>query len=64
MVVILALFIFASHQIRLNELSKVDAIAQLEFRVDSLGKQISRLKDTIQGYSQNPVKDSASAPRQ
>lgn len=64
--VILALVIYASHQIRLNELSKVDAIAQLEFRVDSLRKQLSRLEDVIaiQGYSRNPLKDSASALRQ
>ena len=59
LIVLLMLAFYAYNQLRLNELSKVDAIAQLEFRGRNFEDVIA-----IQGYSQNPLKDSASALRQ
>ena len=59
LIVLLMLAFYAYNQLRLNELSKVDAIAQLEFRRRNFEDVTA-----IQGYSQNPLKDSASALRQ
>ena len=64
--VVLAPFIFFSHQICLNKISMADAMAQLQFRLNSQRTHLRRLEDivVIQIYSRKSHKDPLQDPLQ